>query len=120
MVRRHQHVGTEHLVRFARERLPHAVGEEGDTGYAANGEHEPERKHAQLPRASVAQEHAEGETQHAFSPRRRSGRRRAGFSGDSVCGRDAGDWGFDSEGVCRMGPVMWCGRSRPRRFISNE
>ena len=83
MVGRHQHVGTEHLVRFARERLPHAVGEEGDTGYAANGEHEPERKHAQLPRASVAQEHAEGETQHGFSPRRRSGRRRAGFSGGS-------------------------------------
>src|SRR5258706_104423 len=68
MVGRHQHVGAQYLVRFARERLPHAVGEEGDTGHPAYGEHESEREHAQLPRAPVAQEHAKGETLHRFQP----------------------------------------------------
>ena len=67
MVGRHQHIGAEHLVRFARERLPHAIGEEGDARYAANGEHEGEREHAQFSRAPVAQEHPEGERQHALA-----------------------------------------------------
>jgi len=67
MVGRHQHIGAEHLVRFAGERLSHAIGEEGDAGYAAHGEHEGEREHAQFSRAPVAQEHPEGKAQHALA-----------------------------------------------------